>query len=150
MLAINILSTVAVLASYVSAAALPLDTRATLASGTNAGSIFRFGDAAAAKALFWQSGSCGLSTYFPNTNKNLPLVAMTSTVMSKFGASQHNTLCGKTITMTYKGVTQKAIIADTNVSVDNSIDMTSDVWIKFGGHDGDGTLLKSLTWSISS
>lgn len=67
MLAINILSTIAVLASYVAAAPVAVDTRATLASGVNQGSIFMFGDAAVAKNLFWTAGSCGLSTYFPNT-----------------------------------------------------------------------------------
>lgn len=69
MLTVNILSAVAVLASYVSAApaVAPLDTRAVITSGVNQGSIFMFGDAAAAKQIFWTSGACGLSTYFPKT-----------------------------------------------------------------------------------
>lgn len=53
--------------------------------------------------------------------------------------------------MSFNGITQQAIVADRNESVDNSIDMTSDVWVKFGRLDnGDGSVIKSLTWSIAA
>lgn len=74
---------------------------------------------------------------------------MPSGVFDNYGMSQHNKLCGKTITMTYKGETRTAIVADRNVSKDNSIDMCLDIWKAFGGKDGDGTLRKGIKWTIN-
>lgn len=131
--------------------AAPIDKRTTL-TGTNAGSLYSFDIAATARQVFYQYGSCGLSTYFVGVvPDSMPLVAMTSTVMQNYGASQHNTLCGKIITMTNSnGVTQQAAIADTNVSVDNSVDMTIDLWTKFGQPSTDASIIPSLSWSINT
>jgi hypothetical protein len=125
--------------------------RSTL-SGTNAGSIFMFGDPAPARELFYTVGSCGLSTYFVGVvPDSMPLVAMPGNIMSQYGASQHNTLCGQIITMTNPaGVTRQAAIADTNVSDTNSIDMTSDLWTAFGQPANDGSIIPSLNWVINA
>ena len=118
--------------------------------GTNTGTIFRFGDAAAARKIFWESGSCGLSTYFADkVDAKLPLVAFPEIVMKQHGASQNNKLCGKVATLTARGKTMKVVVADTNVSPENSIDMTSDVWTYFGQKDGDGSHKDfQIKWSI--
>ncbi|KAH8645698.1 hypothetical protein BX600DRAFT_477860 [Xylariales sp. PMI_506] len=123
--------------------------RSTL-TGTNAGSLYSFDAAATAREIFYEYGSCGLSTYFVGVvPDSMPLVAMPSTVMQNYGASQHNTLCGKIVTMTNSaGVTQQAAVADTNVSVDNSIDMTIDLWVNFGQSSSDASIIPSLSWSI--
>lgn len=120
-----------------------------IASGDNmAGSIFEFGDPAPARQALYQSGSCGLSTYFPNAvDPNTPLIAMPAFIFDQFGASQHNQLCAKIITMSHNGVTRQAAVADRNASP--SIDMTLDLWQAFGGHDGDGTIIQGFSWSIA-
>ena len=119
-------------------------------TGSNTpGSIFMFGSAANCRATFNQHGACGISTYFPHVDVKLPLVAMPSGVFDKYGAAQHNTLCGKTITMTHNGVTRKAVVADENTSAEQSIDMCLDLWTAFGGHDNDGTIIKPFSWSIN-
>ncbi|KAI5465258.1 hypothetical protein BGZ63DRAFT_399741 [Mariannaea sp. PMI_226] len=132
------------------AEAAPVNKLTTL-TGTNAGSLYSFDPAPTARQIFYQYGSCGLSTFFVGVvPDSMPLVAMTSTVMQNYGSAQHNTLCGKIITMTNsKGVTQQAAIADTNVSGDNSIDMTIDLWTKFGQPANDASIIKSLSWSIN-
>ncbi|KAH8590951.1 hypothetical protein B0O99DRAFT_598489 [Bisporella sp. PMI_857] len=131
------------------AAAVTPPTRAVILSGTNAGSIYMFGDPAAARQLFNQYGSCGISTYFPTAvPASIPLVAMPYSIMQSYGFAQHNTLCAKIITMTVNGVTRKAAIADTNVSDTHSIDMTSDLWVAFGQPANDGSIIRSVTWSI--
>ncbi|OAA44578.1 hypothetical protein BBO_04061 [Beauveria brongniartii RCEF 3172] len=120
-----------------------------ITSGTNDGSIFQFGDASSCRKLFYDSGACGLSTYFKGkVPSNMPLVAVPSRVFGKFGQAQANKLCAKTITMTYKGVTRKAIVADQNTSNEQSIDMCLDDWKAFGGKDGDGTLRRGVKWTI--
>ncbi|RFU26825.1 hypothetical protein B7463_g9511, partial [Scytalidium lignicola] len=131
--------------------AIDIAGRQTILSGTNAGSIYMFGDPATARALFWQYGSCGLSTFFADdVSPDIPLVAMPSTIMQSYGASQHNTLCAKIVTMTVGGVTRQAAIADTNVSDTHSIDMTSDLWVAFGQQDGDGSIIPAVEWSIAA
>lgn len=142
--------TALVLAVTASAAPTTHVPKDVIASGTDQnGSIFMFGDPAAARATFWQYGACGLSTYFADqVDPNMPLVAMPATVFDNYGSAQSNTLCAKVITMTNNGVTRQAVVADRNLSVDNSIDMTLDMWQAFGGVDGDGTLIPGFTWSI--
>ncbi|KAM3563523.1 hypothetical protein MY1884_001221 [Beauveria asiatica] len=118
-------------------------------SGTNDGSIFQFGDASRCRKLFYDSGACGLSTYFKRrVPSNMPLVAVPSRVFDQFGRAQDNKLCARTITMTYKGVTRKAIVADENTSNEQSIDMCLGDWKAFGGKDRDGTLLRGVKWTI--
>lgn len=80
----------------------------------------------------------------------MPLVAMPSGVFDKYGAAQNNKLCGKVITMKRNGVTRKAVVADRNLSKDNSIDMCLDMWQAFGGRDGDGTLIRGFSWSVAN
>jgi len=139
----------AILMVAASVSAAPLSRRDTL-TGTNAGSIFEFGDASVARATFYEYGSCGLSTYFVGVvADDMPLVAMPSVIMENYGASQHNTLCGKIITMTVGSVTRQAAIADTNVSNTNSIDMTSDLWVAFGQPADDGSIIAAVEWSIA-
>ncbi|CAM1508924.1 Fc.00g026630.m01.CDS01 [Cosmosporella sp. VM-42] len=127
-----------------------LDPRATV-SGNNPGSIFQFGSDSNCRALFWQYGACGLSTYFNNgqVNPNMPLVAIPGSVFNQYGASQNNKLCAKVITMTRNGVTRQAVVADQNVGGDNSIDMCLGLWQAFGGHDNDGSILQGMQWSIN-
>lgn len=117
-------------------------------SGTNPGSLYSFDSNG--RSVFYQYGSCGLSTYFVGkVPDNMPLVAMPGSVMGSYGFAQHNTLCGKIVTMTApNGVTQQAAIADTNVGGDNSIDMTIDVWTKFGQPNWDASIIRDLRWSI--
>ncbi|KAH6605394.1 hypothetical protein Trco_007101 [Trichoderma cornu-damae] len=143
---------IATFALALTASAAPAEKpRGILASGTNNGSIFMYGDPAPARQLFYVYGACGLSTFFASqVDPSMPLIAMPSGVFDLYGSAQHNTLCAKVITITKNGVTRQAVVADRNVSVDNSIDMTLDLWEAFGGHDGDGTLIPGLTWSISS
>ncbi len=135
------------------AIAFPIATRDTYITGTNAGSIYSFEAAATARETFYNYGACGLSTYFvgvvPST---MPLVAMPSTIFDQYGASQHNTLCGKIITMTdpTNGVVKQAAIADRNVSPTSSIDMTVDLWVDFGQSASDGSIIPALKWSIDS
>lgn len=143
----------AILATVASAApSTRLAARETIASGTDQnGSIFQFGDAAAARSTLYTAGACGLSTYFADqVDPAMPLVAMPSGVFDQYGASQNNQLCAKVITMTNNGVTQQAVVADRNLSADNSIDMTSDLWVAFGGVDGDGTLIPGFSWTIDA
>jgi hypothetical protein len=124
-----------------------LNRRAVTGTNTN-GSIFRFGSATDCRSIFRAYGACGISTYFNWVDGSIPLVAMPAEVFDMYGAAQHNTLCAKVITLTRNGVTQKAIVADRNLSVDHSIDMCLDTWQAFGGHDNDGSLIKGFSWSI--
>lgn len=116
--------------------------------GTANGSIFAYGDANACHNTLRQYGACGISTYFQNVDPNSSFVALPSGIFDQFGASQHNTLCGKTITITYNGVTRTGVVADRNVSADNSIDMCLDLWTAFGGRDGDGSIFHNMSFSI--
>lgn len=142
----------AILAITASAAPTDVESRAAQANvnGNNAGSIFMFGDDSRCRQTFWTGGACGLSTYFKNTPANMPLVAIPGAVFSKYGSAQHNKLCGKVITMTHNGKTQKAIVADQNVGGDNSIDMCLNQWKGFGGKDNDGSIIKGISWSIAA
>ncbi|KAK2608942.1 hypothetical protein QQS21_002518 [Conoideocrella luteorostrata] len=121
-------------------------------SGSNAsGSIYMFGSASACREIFWQSGACGLSTYFRDTvDPNMPLTAIPSEVFDKYGQAQYNKLCGKVITMTHNGVTRKAVVADKATSSGQLIDMCLDLWQAFGGHDNDGTVIKGFEWSVEA
>lgn len=117
------------------------------------GSIYSFADDASCNEIFYTAGSCGLSTYFPDvipSSSTIPLVAMASAVMSQFGASQNNELCGKTIEITgANGVVQQAAIADTAGA--DIIDMCLNLWEDFGGVDGDGTIMtgaNGLEWHL--
>ncbi|KAJ6787105.1 hypothetical protein PWT90_07226 [Aphanocladium album] len=140
---------VAALAVAVSAAPAEDVEKRAITSGTNDGSIFQFGDASRCRKIFYNSGACGISTYFKGkVPDNMPLVAIPSHVFDKYGQAQDNKLCAKTITMTYKGVTRKAIVADENTSNEQSIDMCLDDWKAFGGKDGDGTLRRGIKWTI--
>lgn len=139
-----------VLAFTASAAPTKPVARDIIASGSDTnGSIFMFGDPAASRAIEWQYGACGLSTYFADqVDPNMPLIAMPATVFDNYGASQSNTLCAKVITMTHNGVTRQAVVSDRNLSDSHSIDMGLDLWEAFGGHDNDGTIIPGFTWSI--
>lgn len=57
--------------------------------------------------------------------------------MAKYGASQHNTLCGKVAHLSSGGKNIDVVVADTNVSPENSIDMVSS-WARWnvGGWSG--------------
>lgn len=112
-------------------------------------SIFAFGDATACHHTLRDAGACGISTYFKNVNQGASFVAMPSGVFDQYGSAQHNKLCGKTIKITHNGVTKTAIVADRNVSQDNSIDTCLDIWTAFGGHDGDGSLIHGASWTIA-
>ncbi|KID81657.1 hypothetical protein MAJ_11380, partial [Metarhizium majus ARSEF 297] len=128
------------------------ESGANLASGKDTnGSIFMFGDQEKCREAFWTRGACGLSTYFKDSNpNNLPLVALPSGIFDPHGQAQNNKLCGKVITMTRQGVTQQALVADENMSSEQSIDMCLDMWKKFGGRDNDGTLREGIEWSIAA
>lgn len=141
-------STVLGMAMASLAAAAP--TKRSAVTGTNAGSLYSFDAAATAREVFYTAGACGLSTYFVGVvSDSMPLVAMPSTVFDNYGSSQNNQLCGKIITMTNSaGVSQQAAIADRNLSGDNSIDMTEDLWVGFGQPSDDASIIPSLTWSI--
>lgn len=145
----HLTSFVATLVLSLSVSAAPTEEIAKRASGSNTnGSIFRFGSASQCHDILRTSGACGISTYFKNVSPKKSFVAMPSEIFDQYGQSQHNTLCGKTITMKHNGVTKTAIVADRNLSNDHSIDMCLDLWQAFGGHDGDGTLIKGFSWSI--
>ncbi|KAK5991661.1 hypothetical protein PT974_07694 [Cladobotryum mycophilum] len=139
----------AILAATAAAAPTTEEKRATANGSNQNGSIFRFGSAADCNKIFRQSGACGISTYFKNVNPQATFVAMPAEVFDKYGAAQHNKLCGKQITMTRNGVTRTAIVADRNLSQDHSIDMCLDNWTAFGGKDNDGTLRRGIQWSIN-
>lgn len=66
----------------------------------------------------------------------------------QYGSAQYNTLCGKKITITKNGVSRTGVIADRNLSNDNSIDMCLDLWTAFGGRDNDGTVIRGLSFDI--
>ncbi|KAJ6788958.1 hypothetical protein PWT90_04195 [Aphanocladium album] len=117
--------------------------------GSANGSIYAYGDANACHNTLRQYGACGISTYFQNVDPNASFVAMPSGIFDQYGASQHNSLCGKTITITHNGVTRTGVVADRNVSQDNSIDMCLDLWTAFGGRDGDGSIFHDMSFSIA-
>ncbi|EHK51004.1 uncharacterized protein TrAtP1_009952 [Trichoderma atroviride] len=144
------------LALAVTASAVPIEEeqhaeRSTI-TGSGPGSIFQFGSASNCRTIFWNSGACGLSTFFPNqVSASMPLVALPSRIFEAHGSSdQDNPLCAKVITMTHNGVTRQAVISDENTSDEQSIDMCLDLWQAFGGHDGDGTLIENISWSIAA
>ncbi|KAL7929534.1 hypothetical protein V8C35DRAFT_315489 [Trichoderma chlorosporum] len=147
---------IASLALALTASAAPVEDnteRSTAVSGSNTpGSIFMFGSASNCRNIFWQFGACGLSTFFANqVSSGMSLVALPSGIFDQFGSEdQTNSLCAKVITMTHNGVTRQAVIADTNTSDEQSIDMCLDLWEAFGGHDNDGTLITPFTWSIAN
>ncbi|KAK3181599.1 hypothetical protein K4F52_007154 [Lecanicillium sp. MT-2017a] len=119
------------------------------ASGSNQnGSIYRYGNAQECHHILRDYGACGISTYFKNVNQEASFVAMPADVFDRYGSAQHNSLCGKTITMKRNGVTRTAIVADRNLSNDHSIDMCLDLWTAFGGHDNDGTVIHGFNWNI--
>ncbi|KAK1240309.1 hypothetical protein MKX08_007751 [Trichoderma sp. CBMAI-0020] len=149
------LSTIS-LALAVTASAVPIEEeqhaeRSTI-TGSGPGSIFQFGSASNCRTIFWNSGACGLSTFFPNqVPASLPLVALPSRIFEAHGSSdQENPLCAKVITMKHNGVTRQAVVSDENTSDEQSIDMCLDLWQAFGGHDGDGTLIENISWSIAA
>jgi len=113
---------------------------------TITGSIFSFDGSA--RDSFYNAGSCGLSTYFASAVPgDMPLVAMSASVMSPHGASQSNSYCGKVINIKGpNGVIKKAMIADTAGA--NIIDMCMELWTSFGGHDGDGTTFP-VNWQFA-
>ena len=78
------------------------------------------------------------------------MVAFPESVMKQHGASQNNKLCGKIATLKVKGKQpKKVMVADTNVSEEHSIDMTSDVWVYLGQKDNDGSHKDlKIKWSI--
>ncbi|CEJ81208.1 hypothetical protein VHEMI01350 [[Torrubiella] hemipterigena] len=118
--------------------------------GDNAnGSIYRFGDANECHRILREYGACGISTYFQNVDPNSSFVAMPSGIFDKYGSAQHNTLCGKKITIKHNGVTRTGVVADRNLSNDNSIDMCLDLWTAFGGHDNDGTVIHNMSFDIA-
>ncbi|ATY65413.1 hypothetical protein A9K55_002148 [Cordyceps militaris] len=115
------------------------------AAGTNqAISIYSF--ESSCNSALRTGGACGLSTYFPNVDENASFFAMPWEVFDQYGRSQHNVLCGKQIQITHNGVVEKAIVADRNGGGDNSIDTCPDLWQAFGGHDGNGTLIRVASW----
>ncbi|KAJ6781218.1 hypothetical protein PWT90_10416 [Aphanocladium album] len=119
-------------------------------TGQANGSIFAFGDANSCHNILRQHGACGISTYFQNVDPNSSFVAMPSGIFDRYGFAQHNSLCGKTITITHNGVTRTGVVADRNLSNDNSIDMCLDLWTAFGGRDGDGSIFHDISFSIAA
>lgn len=118
--------------------------------GDNAnGSIYRFGDANECHRILREYGACGISTYFQNVDPNSSFVAMPSGIFDQYGSAQHNTLCGKKITITKNGVSRTGVVADRNLSNDNSIDMCLDLWTAYGGRDGDGTVIHGMSFDIA-
>lgn len=113
------------------------------------GSIYRFGDATECHNILRDYGACGISTYFKNVNQGASFVAMPANVFDQYGAAQNNKLCGKTITITHNGVTRTGVVADRNLSNDDSIDMCLDLWTAFGGHDNDGTVIHNMSFDIA-
>jgi len=147
----GILSMAVALAS--TAAAAPLGTAVVekrAITGNNPGSLFSFSPASVARQQFYTVGACGLSTYFQGVvPDSMPLVAMPEAVFDQYGSAQHNTLCGKIITMTNsRGITQQAAVADRNAGAQGSIDMTIDLWVGFGQPSNDASQINSLSWSI--
>ncbi|KAL7893132.1 hypothetical protein HDV63DRAFT_368760 [Trichoderma sp. SZMC 28014] len=145
----HLTSFVAALVLSLGVSAAPTEEMAKRASGSNTnGSIYRYGSATDCHNLLREYGACGISTFFNNISPNKSFVAMPSEIFDQYGQFQNNKLCGKTITIKHNGVTKTAIVADRNVSNDHSIDMCLDLWQAFGGHDGDGTLIKGLSWTV--
>ncbi|KAJ6781964.1 hypothetical protein PWT90_02029 [Aphanocladium album] len=118
-------------------------------TGSANGSIYAYGDANACHNTFRKVGACGISAYFEDVDPNASLVAVPSGIFDRYGSAQHNSLCGKTITITHNGVTRTGVVADRNVSKDNSIDMCLDLWTAFGGRDGDGSIFHDMSFSIA-
>ncbi|KAJ2983471.1 hypothetical protein NQ176_g658 [Zarea fungicola] len=112
------------------------------------GSIYRFGDANECHRILRDYGACGISTYFQNVDPNASFVAMPAGFFDQYGAAQHNSLCGKTITISKNGVSRTGVVADRNLSSDNSIDMCLDLWTAFGGQDNDGTVIHGMSFDI--
>ncbi|KAH8690188.1 hypothetical protein BGW36DRAFT_390346 [Talaromyces proteolyticus] len=133
--------------------AMPVEKRDIPSSYYNdmpiTGSIFAFGDDASCNQVFYNSGSCGFSTYFPSLNPSstgAELIALSASVMDQFGAAQNDELCGKTIEITGpNGVTKQAVIADRAGA--DIIDMCSGLWTAFGSQDGDGTNIQ-IQWKV--
>jgi len=118
-------------------------------NGTSTGTNVS-GNPSTARQTLWETGSCGLSTYFAdNIDSNVPLVAFPESVMKLHGESHDNKLCGKIATLKASDKTMKVVVAGTTVNPDHSIDLTSDVWTFFGQEDKAG-LSKNfqIEWSI--
>jgi hypothetical protein len=120
-------------------------------NGTNTGSIYSLDSETTSRPVLWNSGSCGLSTYFPTVDPAANLVAMPDIVMQPYGASQHNTLCGKKVHLKEVGTnkTVEAVVADTNFSNEHSIDMLLKAWLDFGRNPGDADNKGfKIDWSV--
>lgn len=147
---------IAIALGVVTASPVPENTLITRApvTGTNLGSLYSLDPETTSRPIFWEKGSCGLSTYFPNVDPSITLVAMPNTVMESYGASQNNALCGKKVTMKEisTGKTVEAVVADTNFSGTNnapSIDMLLSAWQAFGRNPQDAdTKGFQLEWTI--
>ena len=112
------------------------------------GSIYRFGDASQCNNLFRKYGACGISTYYQQLDTDSSLVAMPAGIFDLHCTAQNNALCGKMIMISHNGVTRKAVVADRNLSADDSIDMCLNLWTAFGGHDNDGTVIHGMSFNI--
>jgi hypothetical protein len=142
------------LASQVAAAPSPLQKRDIPSSYYTdmpiTGSIYSFSDDASCNQVFYQSGSCGLSTYFTSqfpSSDGQEFIALSASIMDQFGASQNDELCGVTIDITGpNGVTKQAVIADRAGA--DIIDMCANNWEAFGSTNGDGTNIQ-VQWKVS-
>jgi hypothetical protein len=114
------------------------------------GSIYRYGDATECHHILRNYGAYGISTYFKDVDPKASFVAMPSHIFNQYGSARHNTLCGKKITITYNGVTRTGVVADRNLSPDNSIEMCLNLWTAFGGKDGDGSIFRKLSFDIAA
>lgn len=114
------------------------------------GSEYSFDTDANCNQVFYQSGACGLSTYFTSqfpSSAGQEFVAISASVFDQFGASQNNELCGKTIDITGpNGVVQQAVVADRAGA--DIIDMCANLWEAFGSTTGDGTNIQ-IQWKVS-
>ncbi|QKX53261.1 uncharacterized protein TRUGW13939_00337 [Talaromyces rugulosus] len=114
------------------------------------GSIFSFSDDASCNEIFYQSGSCGFSTYFTSqfpSSAGQEFIALSAADMDQFGAAQNDELCGKTIDITGpNGVTKQAVVADRAGA--DIIDMCAGLWEAFGSVNGDGTNIQ-VQWKVS-
>ncbi|OAA65127.1 hypothetical protein LEL_10574 [Akanthomyces lecanii RCEF 1005] len=111
-------------------------------------SIYSFDEAMECHHILRDYGACGISMYFKGVDQEASFVAMPAKIFDEHGSAQNNELCGQTIRITHQGVSRTAIVADRNLSPDNSIDTCLDIWQAFGGHKGDGTLIRGASWVI--
>ncbi|CRG86453.1 hypothetical protein PISL3812_03459 [Talaromyces islandicus] len=147
-------SAVAVSALAVAASASPIQKRDIPSSYYSnmdiTGSIYSFSDDASCNNVFYQSGACGMSTYFTSqfpSAAGQEFIALSASVFDQFGANQSDELCGKTIDITGpNGVTKQAVIADR--AGGDIIDMCAGLWEAFGSTNGDGTNIQ-VQWKVS-